>query len=250
VVILEAAGIGKAFGGVAAVRDVSFGVAAGDFLAIIGPSGCGKSTLLRCLNFLEIPDSGSVRVGDVLVARMGARWSRSAEAAAHRLRAELGMVFQGFHLFPHRSVVDNLMLAPMVVKRVPQAQARAEAEALLAKVGLGAFADRMPGTLSGGQAQRAAIARALAMKPRVMLYDEPTSALDPELVDEVLQVMRDLDDEGMTQIVVTHEMRFARAAADSIIYMEAGEIVERAPPETLFGAAQDARTRRFVSRLA
>jgi len=248
--VLEAERVGKAFGGVAAVRDVSFGVAAGDFLAIIGPSGCGKSTLLRCLNFLEIPDSGSVRVGDVRLARDGARWGRAAEAAAHRLRAELGMVFQGFHLFPHRSVIDNLMLAPMVVKRVPRAQARAEAEALLAKVGLGAFAERMPGTLSGGQAQRAAIARALAMKPRVMLYDEPTSALDPELVDEVLQVMRDLDDEGMTQIVVTHEMRFARAAADSIIYMEHGQIVERAPPELIFANAADARTRRFVSRLA
>ena len=170
--------------------------------------------------------------------------------AAHRLRAQLGMVFQGFHLFAHRSVIDNVMLAPMVVKQLPRDQARAEAEAVLAKVGLAALAERMPATLSGGQQQRAAIARALAMRPAVMLYDEPTSALDPELVDEVLEVMRELDREGMTQIVVTHEMRFAQAAADSIIYMEAGRIVERAPPETIFANPADPRTRRFLSRFA
>ena len=248
--ILQATGVTKSFAGIPAVQDVSFGVETGDFLAVIGPSGCGKSTLLRCLNLLEIPDTGRVAIAGVELARNGGAWTAAAEAAAHRLRAEVGMVFQGFHLFAHRTVIDNIMLAPVVVKRLPREQARAEAQALLAKVGLSAFADRLPGTLSGGQQQRAAIARALAMRPRVMLYDEPTSALDPELVGEVLQVMRDLDGEGMTQIAVTHEMRFAQAAADSIMYMEEGRIVERAAPELLFGSASDARTRRFLSRFA
>jgi polar amino acid transport system ATP-binding protein len=242
-VILEAEGLSKAFAGVAALSDVAL-------VSVIGPSGCGKSTLLRCLNFLEIPDRGSVRVGAHALRREGLPWARADEAAAHRLRAELGMVFQGFNLFPHRSVIDNVMLAPLVVKRLGRDQARAEAEALLAKVGLAAFAERRPASLSGGQQQRAAIARALAMRPKVMLYDEPTSALDPELVGEVLQVMRDLDAEGMTQIIVTHAMRFAAAASDSVIYMEAGRIVEQAAPEVLFSAATDPRTQRFLAQVA
>jgi polar amino acid transport system ATP-binding protein len=249
-VILEAQGLSKAFAGAAALSDVSLSVAEGALVSVIGPSGCGKSTLLRCLNFLEIPDRGSVRVGAHTLRREGLPWARADEAAAHRLRAELGMVFQGFNLFPHRSVIDNVMLAPLVVKRLGRDQARAEAEALLAKVGLAAFAERRPASLSGGQQQRAAIARALAMRPKVMLYDEPTSALDPELVGEVLQVMRDLDAEGMTQIIVTHAMRFAAAASDSVIYMEAGRIVEQAAPEVLFGAATDPRTQRFLAQVA
>ena len=249
-IVLQATGVCKSYNGIPAVTDASFSVEAGDLLGIIGPSGCGKSTLLRCLNFLAIPERGTVSVAGRTVSRDGGAWNHASETAAHALRAELGMVFQGFHLFAHRTVIDNVMLAPMVVKRLPRDQARAEAEVVLAKVGLAAFAERMPATLSGGQQQRAAIARALAMRPQVMLYDEPTSALDPELVDEVLEVMRELDHEGMTQIVVTHEMRFARAAADSIIYMEAGRIVERAPPEVLFANPADPRTRRFLSRFS
>jgi polar amino acid transport system ATP-binding protein len=246
--VLEASCLTKSFGRITALREASFAVAPGELLAVIGPSGCGKSTLLRCLNFLEIPDSGTVRIAGLTV-QASTRWTSRHEADAHRLRAECGMVFQGFHLFPHLSVLRNVMLAPCVVKRLPRDHAAAEAEALLRKVGLGNFLHARTATLSGGQQQRAAIARALAMRPRVMLYDEPTSALDPELAHEVLQVMHALHADGIAQVVVTHELRFARAAADRILYMEAGEIVECAPPDRLFGAPRDQRTQRFLSRL-
>ena len=221
-------------------------MAAGELVSIIGPSGCGKSTLLRCLNFLEVPDAGEVFLVGHGLSRSGGRWRHADEAAAHGLRAQVGMVFQGFNLFPNRTVLDNVMLAPRVVKRAPREAASREAMRLLDKVGLAAMAGRYPATLSGGQQQRAAIARALAMAPRVMLYDEPTSALDPELAEEVLGVMRQLDAEGMTQIVVTHEMRFARAASDRILFMEAGRIVEAATPDLLFSSPVDPRTRRFL----
>ncbi len=236
----------KGFDGQPVLDGVSLDVGAGELVSIIGPSGCGKSTLLRCLNLLEVPDSGELSLAGHRVVRSGGPWRRSDEAAAHALRAAVGMVFQGFNLFPHRTVLDNVVLAPRVVKRADRSAAECQAMVLLDKVGLAAVAGRHPSTLSGGQRQRAAIARALAMAPRVMLYDEPTSALDPELAEEVLGVMRQLDREGMTQIVVTHEMRFARAASDRIAFMEAGQIVEIGVPDLLFTAPTNPRTRRFL----
>jgi len=229
---------------------MSLCVERGELVSIIGPSGCGKSTFLRCLNFLEIPDSGLLRIEDVEIDKQtGHGWSRAQERRAHALRAHVGMVFQSFNLFAHRTVLDNVMMAPRAVKGQPLGEIEPLARSLLAKVGLEGMADRYPSTLSGGQQQRAAIARALAMKPAVMLYDEPTSALDPELAEEVLQVMRRLDDEGMTQIVVTHDMRFARAASDRVLYVEGGHIVESGDPEELFAAPEDPRTRRFLRTL-
>lgn len=237
----------KSFDGQLVLDGISLEVASGELVSIIGPSGCGKSTLLRCLNFLEVPDAGEVRLAGHGLSRTGGScWRRADEAAAHGLRSQVGMVFQSFNLFPHRTVLDNLMLAPRVVKRTDRVVLERDARALLDKVGLGSVAGRYPATLSGGQQQRAAIARALAMAPRVMLYDEPTSALDPELAEEVLGVMRTLDAEGMTQLVVTHEMRFARAASDRIVFMEAGRIVEIAEPDILFSSPSDPRTRRFL----
>ncbi len=236
----------KSFDGHVVLERVSLDVEAGDLLSVIGPSGCGKSTLLRCLNLLEIPDGGQIWIAGHAIDRREARWSRQDERLAHQLRTHVGMVFQGFNLFAHRTVLENVILAPMVARRTARREASESAMALLEKVGLAAAAHRYPATLSGGQQQRAAIARALAMAPSVMLYDEPTSALDPELAEEVLGVMRQLDDEGMTQIVVTHEMRFARAASDRIIFMDGGRIVEDAPPEQLFTAPSDPRTRQFL----
>jgi polar amino acid transport system ATP-binding protein len=236
----------KSFDGQVVLDGISLSVETGDLISIIGPSGCGKSTLLRCLNLLEVPDSGEMRLVGHGIVRDGGRWRRSDERLAHALRTEVGMVFQSFNLFGHRTVLENVMLAPVVARRTGRAVAAKEAMALLEKVGLAQMASRYPATLSGGQQQRAAIARALAMAPRVMLYDEPTSALDPELAEEVLGVMRQLDDEGMTQLVVTHEMRFARAASDRVIFMDSGRIVEELPPETMFTTPSDPRTRQFL----
>lgn len=239
--------IGKSFDGQAVLADISLSVEEGELVSIIGPSGCGKSTFLRCLNLLERPDQGTVTIAGVSVQRVsGEAWSRSDERQSHQLRANVGMVFQGFNLFPHRTVLENVALAPVVVKAVAKDAARARAGALLEKVGLSAVADRYPSTLSGGQQQRAAIARALALEPAVMLYDEPTSALDPELTDEVLAVMRQLDLDGMTQIVVTHEMRFARAASDRVVFMQQGRIVEIADPDILFVNPASIETQRFL----
>nr|WP_321985922.1 amino acid ABC transporter ATP-binding protein [uncultured Lichenicoccus sp.] len=244
--IVRARELHKSFDGTPVLQGLSLDVAEGELVSLIGPSGCGKSTFLRCLNLLEIPDRGTVSVAGISVQRTGGRWGRGDEEQAHRLRRGVGMVFQGFNLFAHRTVLDNIMLAPRVVQRLPREPARARAMALLDKVGLSDVADRYPATLSGGQQQRAAIARALACEPRVMLYDEPTSALDPELTDEVLAVMRQLDRDGMTQIVVTHEMRFARAASDRIAFMQQGRIVEIAEPASLFANPAHADTRRFL----
>lgn len=232
------------------LKGIDLRVEEGDLVSIIGPSGCGKSTFLRCLNCLEVLDSGSIRVDGVELKRESRQEPISEEFAdrAHLLRNQVGMVFQSFNLFPHKTLLENVMLAPRVVKQLPPQQVRDEALYLLDKVGLGSFAQRYPIQLSGGQQQRAAIARALAMKPKVMLYDEPTSSLDPELVEEVLQVMRALDEEGMTQIVVTHEIGFARDASDYIIYMEKGEIVEISDEDEIFETPKDERTRRFLKR--
>jgi polar amino acid transport system ATP-binding protein len=240
----------KSFDGHPVLNGVSLSVVKGELISIIGPSGCGKSTLLRCLNGLETMDSGSIQIDGVGLTQDGDR-PLSAEDyfnRAHRLRGEVGMVFQSFNLFPHRTILQNIMAGPVIVKRVPKEEAEEKARHLLKKVGLGEFGDRYPEYLSGGQKQRAAIARALAMSPKVMLYDEPTSALDPELVDEVLAVMKELDAEGMTQIVVTHEIRFARDASDYIVYMESGEIVEISDEDQIFTQPKDERTRRFLRK--
>tara|TARA_B100001248_G_scaffold262528_2_gene259157 strand:- start:19820 stop:20530 length:711 start_codon:yes stop_codon:yes gene_type:complete len=220
----------------------------GDLVSIIGPSGCGKSTLLRCLNCLDIMDEGCLKIAGTSLKRTNTQQTLDStfQKKAHRLRQEVGMVFQSFNLFGNKTILQNIMLAPMVVKKETQAIAEERAWKLLDKVGLRAFAGRHPDNLSGGQRQRAAIARALAMNPKVMLYDEPTSSLDPEMVEEVMQVMHDLDDEGMTQIVTTHEMRFARNASDYIIFMEGGEIVEISDEDEIFENPKDERTRRFL----
>ncbi|MCX2561442.1 amino acid ABC transporter ATP-binding protein [Acetobacter farinalis] len=244
--MLDAQGIHKSFGDGDILGGVSLQVRKGELVSIIGPSGCGKSTFLRCLNFLEIPDRGTINAMGVTIARNGGPWRRADEQMAHRLRTHVGMVFQNFNLFPHLSVLDNVLLAPRVVKGDAGPDERDEAMSLLEKVGLGRVAQRYPVSLSGGQQQRAAIARALAMRPEIMLYDEPTSALDPIVAEEVLGVMRTLDDEGMTQIIVTHDMRFAQVASDTIVYMDGGHIIESGPPETLCVDPVDDRTRRFL----
>jgi len=244
--IIEVSGLNKHFGGVAALRGVSFTVSKSQLTVIIGPSGGGKSTLLRCLNGLETFDSGRVRIGDITLERNNHPQSRALNKDLRELRKEVGMVFQGFNLFPHLTVLENAIRAPMVVRGLERKEAVERATELLIKVGLQDRADYYPSQLSGGQQQRAAIARALAMSPQVMLYDEPTSALDPSLVNEVLQIMRKLDDEGMTQVVVTHEMRFARQAADNILFLYDGEIVESGRAEVFFSSPHDERTRRFL----
>lgn len=243
--MLRAKGIVKSFGGHDVLRGISLDVERGELISLIGPSGCGKSTFLRCLNLLEHPDAGEVCIEGVVLSGTGG-WSARQERQAHCLRAHVGMVFQSFNLFPHCTVLENIMMAPVHVKGTEPGAAREIACEFLEKVGLGAVKDRYPDRLSGGQKQRAAIARALAMKPSVMLYDEPTSALDPELSEEVLSVMRALDHEGMTQLVVTHDMRFARAASDRVLYLEDGQIVEIGDPDQIFADPLESRTRRFL----
>jgi polar amino acid transport system ATP-binding protein len=231
------------------LKHVSFQIESGDLVSVIGPSGCGKSTLLRCLNCLEVLDDGEITIDGVCLRTMDHEKNEDFFwRQAHQLRQNVGMVFQSFNLFPHKTLLDNVTLAQIVVKHERQEKAKALAMTLLEKVGLGNLSERYPWSLSGGEKQRAAIARALAMKPKVMLYDEPTSSLDPEMVEEVLQVMRDLDAEGMTQIIVTHEMRFAKDASDYIIYMENGEIIEISDEDEIFINPQDDRTRRFLKR--
>ncbi|MEN9723657.1 MAG: Arginine transport ATP-binding protein ArtM [Pseudomonadota bacterium] len=239
-------GLHKNFGETPILRGVDLSIRKGEATFLIGRSGCGKSTFLRCLNGLESFDFGRIRVGQVDV-RMGAG-SRLNERQVRGLRNHFGMVFQSFNLFPHLTVLENAIKAPMVVKGLSRAEAEAIAVPLLEKVGLRDRLLSYPGQISGGQQQRAAIARALAMNPTVMLYDEPTSALDPFLVDEVFQVMRQLAAEGMTQVVVTHEHRFAREAADQVVFMEDGVVVESGSSEQIFSAPSDERTRQFVRR--
>jgi cystine transport system ATP-binding protein len=220
----------------------------GEAVVVIGPSGCGKSTFLRCLNQLEIADAGRITIGDVTIAGGGLPRNAEEREQQRRLRMRAGMVFQSFNLFPHLTVLQNITEAPRVVKAMPRSEAEAVAAALLAKVGLAEKAGAYPAQLSGGQQQRVAIARALAMEPEVMLFDEPTSALDPELRDEVLRVMRQLAEEGMTMIVVTHEMQFARDIADTILFFEGGRVLESGSPEQIFTAPAQERTRDFLRR--
>jgi ABC-type polar amino acid transport system ATPase subunit len=221
----------------------------GEAVVLIGPSGCGKSTFLRCLNQLEIADSGTITIDGVTVQGGQPSATSGQREQQRQLRMRAGMVFQSFNLFPHLTVLENVTEAPIVVKGMPRAEADDLARQLLAKVGLGEKAYAYPSQLSGGQQQRVAIARALAMQPRVMLFDEPTSALDPELRDEVLRAMRNLVEEGMTMIVVTHEMQFAQEMADRVVFFDAGLVAESGPPEQIFESPLNARTREFVRRI-
>jgi len=231
----------KSFGDLEVLRGIDYEVAESEVVCIIGPSGSGKSTFLRCLNQLEEVTAGTIIVdGNDLT---------DPKLDINAVRTEIGMVFQQFNLFPHKSVLDNVALAPRRVRRISRAQAEERARALLAKVGLADKADAYPEQLSGGQKQRVAIARALAMEPKIMLFDEPTSALDPELVGEVLEVMKDLAIEGMTMVVVTHEMGFAREVGDRVVFMDGGVIVEEGTPDEIFGNPQSPRTKDFLDKV-
>jgi glutamate transport system ATP-binding protein len=233
--------VNKHFGPVHVLRDVDLRVARGEVVVVIGPSGSGKSTLCRAINRLEPIDSGEIRFDGVALPAEG--------RALARLRSEVGMVFQSFNLFPHRTVLDNVTLGPIRVRGEKAAVARERGMALLERVGIADQARKMPAALSGGQQQRAAIARALAMRPKAMLFDEPTSALDPEMVGEVLAVMTDLAREGMTMVVVTHEMGFARHAANRVIFMADGQLLEDAPPAEFFAHPRSDRARDFLSKI-
>ena len=238
---IRAVGLVKRYGDHTVLQGVDLDVAQGEVVCVIGPSGSGKSTLLRCLNLLERPTEGKVFLGDDEITAPG--------ASVDRMRSRLGMVFQSFNLFPHRTVLDNLTMAPVSVRGVGREEARARARDLLARVGLADKAGEHPARLSGGQQQRVAIARALAMDPEAMLFDEVTSALDPELVTDVLDVMRELAGAGMTMIVVTHEMGFAREVCDRLLFMDEGVIVEEGLPAEVLAAPKEERTRRFLSRV-
>jgi len=238
--IIRMEGVHKSFGHVHALRGVNIEIQPGEVVVILGPSGSGKSTLLRCINHLEVHDSGSIVVDGISLKDAG---------DINAVRREVGMVFQSFNLFAHLSVLDNLTLAQRIVRRRPVPESRETGLALLAKVGITDKADCYPHQLSGGQQQRVAIARALAMNPKIMLFDEPTSALDPEMIKEVLDVMLGLAREGMTMVVVSHEMGFARAAADRCVFMDEGQIIEEGPPDTIFSCPTKERTKLFLSKV-
>jgi len=231
----------KSFGTFVALHDVDLDVGQGEVVVVVGASGSGKSTLCRCINRLETIDAGSISVDGVPLPQEGRELAR--------LRADVGMVFQSFNLFGHKTVLDNVTLGPIKVRKVPRARAESEARMLLERVGVGEKESAYAAELSGGQQQRVAIARALAMQPKLMLFDEPTSALDPEMIKEVLDVMVELAREGMTMLVVTHEMGFARQAADRVVFMDAGTIVETGTPEQFFAAPTSDRARDFLSKI-
>ena len=240
--MIEVQNLQKKFGDNLVLKDISESVEQGQVICVIGPSGSGKSTFLRCLNVLERPTGGKVIFE-------GKDLTHISEKELDSLREKMGMVFQGFNLFPNMSVLENIKLAPMKVKNVDEVQAEKTAKELLAKVGLADKANQFPDSLSGGQKQRVAIARALAMDPEVMLFDEPTSALDPEMVGEVLKVMRDLADSGMTMVVVTHEMGFAKEVASRVMFMDEGRIIEQAPPQEFFANPKNQRAKDFLSKV-
>jgi len=251
-VALEVENIHKRFGALDVLKGISLTARQGDVISLIGASGSGKSTFLRCINLLETPDSGDVRVQGELIAMKKTRSGENVPAdrrQVDRIRSRLGMVFQGFNLWSHMTVLENVIEAPIHVLGMARAEAVERAEALLAKVGIADKRNVYPGHLSGGQQQRAAIARALAMEPAVMLFDEPTSALDPELVGEVLKVMRDLADEGRTMLVVTHEMGFAREVSSHVMYLHQGRVEEEGPPSQVFGNPSSERCRQFLAKL-
>jgi glutamine transport system ATP-binding protein len=239
--MIQVQNLKKNFGSLEVLKDISATIKEREVVCVIGPSGSGKSTFLRCLNQLEEVTSGTITIGDVEVT--------DPKVDINKLRSEVGMVFQRFNLFPHLTVLENIMLAPKHVKKADPKANEEKALKLLAKVGLSEKRDEYPDRLSGGQQQRVAIARALAMDPRVMLFDEPTSALDPEMVGEVLQVMKEMAHEGMTMVVVTHEMGFAREVADRVIFMDGGYIVEEGTPAELFDNPKHERTKAFLSKV-
>nr|WP_325190367.1 amino acid ABC transporter ATP-binding protein [uncultured Selenomonas sp.] len=238
--MIEIRGLRKSFGSDEVLKGIDLSIEEKEVVVIIGPSGSGKSTLLRCMNHLEEPTEGEVVVDGITL---------SSEANINKVREEVGMVFQRFNLFPHMTVLENIMLAPLRVKRIDSMQAEQTARELLARVGLAEKADAYPDNLSGGQQQRVAIARALAMHPKVMLFDEPTSALDPEMVGEVLDVMRALAQEGMTMVIVTHEMGFAREVGDRLLFVDEGRIIEWGTPREVFEHPKEERTRIFLSKV-
>jgi ABC-type histidine transport system ATPase subunit len=240
----------KRFGDLEVLKGISLAANDGDVIALIGSSGSGKSTLLRCINLLETPDKGQVYVSGELIRMRATRGGHAVpedQRQVDRIRASLGMVFQSFNLWSHMTVLENVIEAPVHVLKLPKAEAVDRAKRLLNKVGIGDKLDAYPAHLSGGQQQRAAIARALAMEPKVMLFDEPTSALDPELVGEVLRVMRQLAEEGRTMLIVTHEMGFAREVASEVIFLHQGRVEEQGPPAQLFGAPRSERCRQFLA---
>jgi L-cystine transport system ATP-binding protein len=239
----------KLFGHLHVLKDISMAVEPQEVVCVIGRSGSGKSTLLRCINFLEQPTHGTIEVDGLVVDVRQHRLTNAQKQTIHQIRLCTGMVFQEFNLFPHLSVIENLIEAPVTVKGLPRDQAVAIAEQFLDKVGLMEKRDEYPSRLSGGQKQRVAIARALTMEPKVMLFDEPTSALDPELIGEVLEVMKQLAREGTTMLVVTHEMAFASEVANRVVYMDEGRIVEEGAPDHIFSTPSDPRTRQFLDRL-
>lgn len=238
--MIDIKNVHKKFGKLHVLKGINAHIKEKEVVVIIGPSGSGKSTLLRCMNYLEEPTEGEIIVDGI---------SLTSESNINKVREEVGMVFQRFNLFPHMSVLENIMLAPIKVRKMPKADAEKIAMDLLAKVGLTDKANAYPEQLSGGQQQRVAIARALAMKPKVMLFDEPTSALDPEMINEVLDVMKALAKEGMTMAVVTHEMGFAREVGDRVIFMDEGRIVEEGSPDAIFSSAKEERTKAFLSKI-
>ena len=239
--IIELKGVSKFFGDFQALRDVTLSVGLGERVVVCGPSGSGKSTMIRCINRLEAHESGTIVVD-------GVELSEDMDDVL-AVRREVGMVFQQFNLFPHLTVLENLTLAPRRARKMPKQEALALAMQYLERVRIPEQADKYPAQLSGGQQQRVAIARSLCMKPRIMLFDEPTSALDPEMIKEVLDVMIELAEEGMTMVVVTHEMGFAKTVADNMVFMDVGEIVETAPPEKFFQSPENERTRLFLSQI-
>jgi ABC-type polar amino acid transport system ATPase subunit len=239
--IIEFRGVNKFFGGFQALKDVDLEVEEGEVVCVIGPSGSGKSTLLRCINALEPISSGELVVDGFPV--------HDKKTNLNTLRSEIGMVFQSFNLYPHMTVADNVMLAPRQVRKLSKAEAEERCSRLLARVGISEQAEKYPEALSGGQQQRVAIARGLAMEPKVMLFDEPTSALDPEMIGEVLDAMADLARGGMTMVVVTHEMGFARRVADRVVFMDGGSVVEEGAPEELFGDPKSERLQRFFGQI-
>ena len=239
--LIEFRGVHKRFGHLHVLRGVDETIREGEKIAILGPSGCGKSTMLRCINHLEAIDEGALVVDGTDLG--------DPRANVDKIRTETGMVFQQFNLFPHLSVLENVMLAPRKVRRTPRAEARAQGMKLLERVGIGAKADAYPSQLSGGQQQRVAIARALAMNPKIMLFDEPTSALDPEMIREVLDVMRELAHSGMTMVIVTHEMAFAKEVADRVLFIDAGRVCESNTPHEFFDHPRQERAKDFLSKI-
>ena len=250
--VIQVEGVHKSFGDLHVLKDCDLTVRSGEVAVLVGPSGSGKSTLLRCINQLEEPSAGRVLIDGVVQGYEpdplpDGRWQKLSSTQIAAQRSRIGMVFQRFHLFPHLTALGNVMEAPMQVRGLPKAAAEKKARALLERVGLGDRAEHYPSELSGGQQQRVAIARALAMDPELMLFDEPTSALDPELVSEVLAVLKDLAADGMTMVVVTHEMSFAREVADQVVFMDEGRILERGTPEQVIDAPESDRLQGFLA---